>query len=94
MKLWIVPLDSLYQSLYNNSCFQLFPYFPLQSIFWCLSSFHLSARELPTVLIVTISSLGGEDAPLVIVYNCRYDFYLFHYPTAIFWALSKIKPGI
>ena len=78
MKLRVIIFYGLHQSLYNDSCFQLFPYFTLQGLFRCLSSFHFSAREFPAVLIVAISSLGGEDAPLIIVYNRCYDFYLFH----------------
>ena len=72
MKLRVIVFNGLHQSFHNDPCFQLLPYLTLQSLFWCLSGFHLPAREFPAVLIVAISSLGGEDAPLVIVYNRRH----------------------
>ena len=83
MKFGIVPLKSLHQSFHHNPRFQLFPNFTLQSLFWCLSNLHLSARELPTILPLAISPLSGEDATLVIMYDCCYDFYLLHYISLI-----------
>ena len=94
MELRIIIFNGLNQSFHHDSCFQFLPYFTLQGLFWCLARFHFSAWEFPAILIVAISSLGCEDTTLIIMYDCCYDFYLFHYPTAIFWALSKIKPGI
>ena len=86
MKLRVIILYGLHQPLHHDSRYQLFPYFTFQSFLWSFTQFHLSTWEFPAVLIVAISSLGGEDTPLFIVYNCCYDFYLFHHPTAIFWA--------
>ena len=88
MKSCIIKFNGLHQPFHHDSCFQLFPYFTLQRLFWCLSSFHFPARKLPAILIVAISSLRCEDTPLAIVYNRCYNFYLFHYPTAIFWAIT------
>ena len=42
-----------------------------------VSTFNFS-RKLPTILIIAIPSLRGEDSPLAIVYDCCYNFYLFH----------------
>ena len=78
VKGWVIIFYGLHQSFHDDPCFQLLPYFTLQSLFRCLSSFHLPAREFPAVLIVAISSLSGEDTTFVIVYDCSYDFYLFH----------------
>ena len=39
--------------------------------------FHLTARKLPPVLKIPVSSLGCEDL-IILTYNRCYDFYLFH----------------
>ena len=41
----------------------------------------IALPSLTRSLVVAISSLSGEDTAFVIVYDCSYDFYLFHYVT-------------
>ena len=67
VELGILPLNGLHQPFHQDSRFQFLPYFTLQRLFRCLSIFYLSAREFPSVLIITISSLSGEDTAFVIV---------------------------
>ena len=74
MEFRIVPIYSLHQPFYDNPRFQFFPDFTLQGILWGFAWFHLTTREFPAILKVTIPSLSGEDTAFVIVYDCCYDF--------------------
>ena len=51
---------------------------PHQCFLWRFASLNLSAGKLSPVFPLTISSLSGEDAALVIMYDGCYYFYLFH----------------
>ena len=74
----IIPLYCLHQPLHDDPRFQFLPYFTLQGFLWRFPRFHLSSRKLPAILKVTIPTLGGEDTTIIIVYDCSYNFYLFH----------------
>ena len=93
VKGWVVILNRTKKLIHTNLCRKFFTNFALQRLFWCFPSLHLSARKLPPVFEIAIPSLCGEYL-ITLANNRCYYFYLFHYPTAIFWALSKIKPGM
>ena len=50
----------------------------LQCLFWCFPNLHLSARELPPVFEITISTLCGEYQIVLANNRCNY-FYLLHF---------------
>ena len=78
VKFRVVVLYCLNQTFYNNLRFQFFPYFTLQCLFRRFPGFHFAPRKLPTILVIPVPSLSGKDTAFVIMYDCCYDFYLFH----------------
>ena len=77
MELRIVPFHRIHQSLHHDARLQLLQYLAFEGLFRRFPRFHLPARKLPPVLVVAISPLRGEDAPLLIVNNCCYNSNLF-----------------
>lgn len=75
MELRIIPLYCLNEAFNNDASFEFFLDLTNKGILWGFAWFHLSTREFPAILEVTVSSLSGENTAVIIVYNCCYDFY-------------------
>ena len=67
VELRIVPFDGMQQFPDGDAGFQLLPNFAADGLLGCLPRFDFAARELPPVLPVAGSPLGGEDAVLGVV---------------------------
>ena len=80
MKSRVVPFNSPNKPLNHNARLQLLPNLPLQRLLRRLPRLHLAPGELPEILEITIPALGGENAPIGIVYYCGYNLNLFHIP--------------
>ena len=88
VKLRIIPLHRLHQTLHNDTRFELFLDFSFKRLLRRFPWFHLSPWKLPAILEVPISPLRREDTSFVIMYDCCYNFYLFH-SSAAFSTLSS-----
>ena len=78
MELWVIIFYCLHQTFYDYIRFQFLPYLTLQRFLWALPRFHFTPRKLPAILIIAIPPLRCEDTTFIIMYDCCYDFYLFH----------------
>ena len=79
VKLGIIPLYCLHQSLNYDSRFQFLPYLTPQRLFWRFPRLHLPPRKFPAILIIAIPPLSGKYSPLTVMNNRCYDLYLFHF---------------
>lgn len=62
VKIGVVPFHNLGEAVYLDVDFQFFPDFADDGLFGGLSRFQFAARELPIVLSLAVSALGGENA--------------------------------
>ena len=76
VELGIIPLYCLNEPFNDDASFEFFLDLTNKGILWGFAWFHLTTREFPAIFEITISSLGGEDTAVIIVYNCSYNFYL------------------
>ena len=79
VKLGIIPLYCLHQSLNYDSSFQLLPNLTPQRLLRTFPGLHFASRKLPAILIIAISPLSGKYSPLTVMNNRCYDLYLFHF---------------
>ena len=77
MKRWVIILDSCEIIANCNLSIKLFLYFPDKCLPGCFTGFYLPAWKLPSVFIITISSLCGKNL-ISITDDSSYHVYSLH----------------
>jgi hypothetical protein len=78
MKSGIVVVDSTEKRTNGDVGIQFFAYLTYERLLGCLTGFDLTAGELPPILPLAISTLGGEDTTLGIIDDSGYNGDGFH----------------
>ena len=78
MKVWIIKFNRINQCSYTDICIQFFFDFSDKGLFRCFSLLNLTAREFPSVLEFSISSLRGKNFIIFSNYCCYYTYSLHH----------------
>ena len=78
MKSGIVIVDGTYKRTDGDVGIQFLAYLANKRLLGCLTGFDLTAGELPPILPLAISALGGEDTALGIIDDSGYNGDGFH----------------